>query len=79
MISVYDTILTLNPHSSNVMGRKGLNLYDLGRLEEAISYFDKVLGADSDNSAVLLHFYSHLQSNYNKDRAYRNKGASRLD
>lgn len=34
------------------MGRKGLNLYDLGRLEEAISYFDKVLDVDSNNSAL---------------------------
>ena len=55
-ISVYDTILTLNLHSSNAMGRKGLkSLLFLGRLEEAISYFDKVLGADSDNSAVLYY------------------------
>ena len=47
--------LTLNPHSSNAMGRKGLNLYDLGRLEEAISYFDKVLDVDSNNSAALYY------------------------
>jgi len=37
------------------MGRKGLNLYDLGRLEEAISYFDKVLDVDSNNSAALYY------------------------
>lgn len=47
--------MTLNPHSSNDMGRKGLNLYDLGRLEEAISYFDKVLDVDSNNSAALYY------------------------
>ena len=44
------------------MGRKGLNLYDLGRLEEAISYFDKVLGADSDNSAVLYYIFTVIFS-----------------
>ena len=36
------------------MGRKGLNLYDLGRLEEAISYY-KVLDVDSNNSAALYY------------------------
>ena len=46
--------LTLNPHSSNATGRKGLNLYDLGRLEEAISYY-KVLDVDSNNSAALYY------------------------
>jgi tetratricopeptide (TPR) repeat protein len=53
-ISVYDTILTLNPHSSNAIGRKGLNLYDLGRLEEAISYFDKILDINSSDGGLLV-------------------------
>ena len=47
--------MLLFPQLIVTMGRKGLNLYDLGRLGEAISYFDKVLDADSDNSAALYY------------------------
>ena len=48
--------LTLNAHSSNATGRKGLNLYDLGRLEElkAIPYFDKILAINSLDSGLLV-------------------------
>ena len=45
----------MNPHSYNAMGRKGLALFDIGRLEEAISYFDKVLYKDSNNTLALYY------------------------
>ncbi|MGA9744663.1 MAG: tetratricopeptide repeat protein, partial [Nitrososphaeraceae archaeon] len=37
------------------MGRKGLTLYDVGMLEEAVAYFDRVLDIESNNTLALYY------------------------
>ena len=48
-------ILTQKPNSPNALGRKGLTLYDVGMLEEAVTYFDRVLDIESNNTLALYY------------------------
>jgi tetratricopeptide (TPR) repeat protein len=45
----------VDPDDVDALSGKGWALNDLGRYEEAISYYDKVLAIDTNNVYTLLH------------------------
>jgi tetratricopeptide (TPR) repeat protein len=42
--------MAINPSDPIPLSNKGLALLDLGKYEEAITYFDKALAIDPDNT-----------------------------
>jgi tetratricopeptide (TPR) repeat protein len=48
-IEVYDHILERDPNNVEALIRKGIALHSLGRFDEAISAYDKVLKINRDD------------------------------